>query len=257
MVASMLPFPRVALTQDLVPTEDLAGGSSVFVFRESRKKPQSRAGGGRVSRASGGQAKVPQGASQIAAAAQKRRTASIAARKKAVKAETDRKLALSNTLTTKAETFLDSNQTDAAIKNYRDALVQNPKNTRATDGLSNALTAKGIEVAGDTNNDTAIAYFDEAVKFDKQNDVAFAKLGAIYDTKGQRDKAAASYEKAIAINPDYTLLYAPLGLAYMESGEIAKAETCLQKSDAAGVDNVDARFLRGLVFSNKIRMLRR
>ena len=35
---------NVAAT-DLVPTDDLSGGASVFVFRSSRKKPQERGGG--------------------------------------------------------------------------------------------------------------------------------------------------------------------------------------------------------------------
>jgi len=59
MFAAILPLPPQANTQDLVASEALAGGSSVFVFRESRKKPQSRAGGGRVSLAAGGQVRQP------------------------------------------------------------------------------------------------------------------------------------------------------------------------------------------------------
>src|SRR5258708_1428679 len=224
---SILPLPKAVHAQDLVATEDLAGGSSVFVFRESRKKPQTRSMGGRATIASGHRDSSAGRNVQIAAAAQKRRAAAIAARKKAA-AAADRKLALSNTLTVKAEGFLDNNQTDLAITNYRAALVQNPKNVRASEGLSNALTAKGIEVAGDTNNEAAIIYFDEAIKHDKQNDVAYAKIGAIYDAKGQKDKAVANYEKAVAINPGYSMLYAPLGIDYLDNGDIAKAESCLQ-----------------------------
>ncbi len=250
-VGSFLPFPPAVSAQDLVASEDLAGGSSVFVFRESRKRPQSRAGGGRVSLAAGGQVRKPKSAAatsaQIAAAAKKRRAAAVAARKQAAKAEANRKLALSNTLTTKAEGFLDNNQTDLAIKNYRDALVQNPKNIRANEGLSNALTAKGIDVAGDANNESAATYFEEALKFDTKNDVAYAKLGAIHDFAGRSDKAAASYEKALAINPEYSSLYAPLGIAAINQGEIAKAENYLQRSDAGGVDTADSRYLRGVI----------
>ncbi|MBK7393719.1 MAG: hypothetical protein IPI64_10540 [Chloracidobacterium sp.] len=113
-------------------------------------------------------------------------------------------------------------------------------------GLSNALTAKGIDVAGDTNNEAAIALFEEAVKYDKQNDVAYAKAGAIYDANGKNDKAALNYEKALAINPAYTMLYPPLGVAYLNNGEIAKAETTLQKL-AAGIDTVETRYLNGVI----------
>ena len=38
---------------DLVPSDDINGGASVVVFRESRKKPQARGGGGRPVRAAG------------------------------------------------------------------------------------------------------------------------------------------------------------------------------------------------------------
>jgi len=252
---ALVPRLNRAHAQDLVATEDIVGGSSIFVFRESRKRPQARAASASGIREGGGggsgtgRSGAARSNAQIAAAAQKRRNEAIAARKRqAAKAEANRKLALSNTLTAKAETLLEGNQTDAAIKSYRDALVQNPKNIRASDGLSDALTAKGIEVAGDTNNTASAIYFDEAVKYDKRNDVAYAKLGAVYQASGQRDKALASYEQAVALNADYTMLYAPLGMAYLDAGEVAKAESALQKADAARIDNIDVRYLRGLVF---------
>lgn len=245
---SLLPASATISAQDLVASEDLAGGSSVFVFRESRKRSQSRAAGGRVTLAGGGRTQAARSNAQIAAAAKKRRAAAIAGRKKAAIAAANRKVALSNTLTAKAEEFLDNEQTDLAITNFKEALVQHPANTRAAEGLSNALTGKGIDAAGETNNAAAAVYFEEAVKHDKQNDVAYAKLGAIYLANGQREKAIANYERAVAINSAYSLIYAPLGLAYIDTGEIAKAEVCLQRADAAGIDNVDVRFLRGLVF---------
>jgi superkiller protein 3 len=249
---SILPCPGTINAQDLVATEDVTGGSSVFVFRESRKKPQAKSAGMRVTLGAGmggGGGARSRGSrvnTQIMAAAQKRR-ADAARKRAAAIAAANRKAALSNTLTAKAEGFLDNNQTDLAISSYRAALIQNPKNARASDGLSNALTAKGIDVAGETNNEAAIPVFEEAVKYDKQNDVAYAKLGAIYDSKCKMDKATLNYEKAIAINPEYSTLYAPLGLAYIDAGEIAKADTYLKKSEASGLDTVETRFLRGLV----------
>jgi tetratricopeptide (TPR) repeat protein len=254
LVFTILPLPREAKAMDLAATEDLSAGSSVFVFRGSQKKPQAKYGGGRVGvRAAAGRVSSARAkGGQIASAAAKRRAAAIAARKKAA-AAADRRIALSNTLTIKAEGFLDGNQIDLAITNFRAALVQNSKNTRASEGLSNALTSKGIDVAGDTNSIAAIVHFEEATKFDKQNDVAWAKLGAIYDATGQKDKAIVSYEKALAINAEYTLLHAPLGIAYIEAGEMAKAEQQSQKCDAAGIDNVESRFLRALVLFKQDR----
>ena len=248
ILVSLVPYAKVVAAQDLVANDDIGGGSSVFVFRESRKKPQAKYGGGQANMGQGmGKASFARSNSQIAAAAKKRRAAAAAARKRAAVAAANRKIALSNTLTAKAEGFLDNGQVDTAITNYRTALVQNPKNTRASEGLSNALTSKGIDVAGDVNNEAAIAIFEEAIKFDKQNDVAYAKLGAIHEAHGQQEKAAANYEKALAINPEFTTLYPTLGLAYLNKGDIAKAEDCLKKSDVAGLDTVDTRYLHGVL----------
>ncbi|MGB7202691.1 MAG: tetratricopeptide repeat protein [Pyrinomonadaceae bacterium] len=248
LVSSSLYFAFLPNSQpvyaDLVATESIAGGSSVFVFRESQKKQQ--LAGGRVQlRADKGRSAKRN--SQIAAAAQKRRALAIANRKKA-SATANAKIARSNVLTTTAEKFLDDNQADQAITNFRAALVQNPKNARATDGLSNALTAKGIETAGDANNVAAIPLFEEAAKLDKQNDVAYAKLGAIYDAKGDDEKAITNYEKALAINPEYTLLYPSLGIAYLGKDNVAKGEDALAKSEKAGIDSTDVQFLRGLLY---------
>src|SRR4029077_14337133 len=101
-------------------------------------------------------------------------------------------------------------QFDQAIATYREALKQNPKNTDATVGLSDALTAKGIEAAGDINNLATVPFLDEATHLKPQNDVAYAKLGEIYDSNDQTDKAIANYEAALKINPGLSDVYIPL-----------------------------------------------
>lgn len=247
LILSVMPMPQSVGAQDLVATENLAGGSSVFVFRESRKRPQAKLAGGRVAIRTNARGRLVRGNAQIAAQAKKRREAAIAARKQAAVAAANRRIALSNTLTVKADGFLDNDQTDLAITNYRAALVQNPRNPRASEGLSNALTGKGIDVAGDNNNEAAIVFFDEAVKLDPKNDVAYAKLAAIYDAKGVNDKAIANYEKALGLNPEYSMLYAPLAMVHYENGEIAKAEGYLARSESAGIENAESKFLRGLL----------
>src|SRR5437879_926308 len=95
--------------QDLVASESMGGGGSAFVFRESRKQPQARYAGGRVYLGREGAAsrgRRPHVNSQIAAASKKRRAAA-AARRRAAIAAANRKIALSNELTVKAEAFLD------------------------------------------------------------------------------------------------------------------------------------------------------
>ncbi|MBV9215192.1 MAG: tetratricopeptide repeat protein [Acidobacteria bacterium] len=249
--ATMLVSPLPAGAQDLVVTESITSGSSCFVFRESRKKPQAR---GAVGHASFNQQSSVHRKNHllIASLAQKRRNAAIAKRKAAASAA-DRRIAMSNMLTTKAEGFLDSGQTDLAITNYRDALIQNPRNARASEGLSNALTSKGIDVAGDHNSEAAVPFFEEAVKLDKQNDVAYAKLAAIYDDKGDNAQAIANYESAIRLNREFSTLFTPLGLAYLDSGNIDKAEQNAKLAEAAGVDTPDLHYLRGVIFFKQNR----
>jgi tetratricopeptide (TPR) repeat protein len=246
IISAGLVFPGRVAAQDLVATEDLAGGSSVFVFKEGRKKAQThRSTSSARNRAS--KARAVRISSQSQMAAKKRREAALAARTKLARSAGDRKSALSNTLTLKAEEFLDKNQIDLAVTNFRAALAQVPTNVRAREGLSNALTAKGLDLAGDTNNAAAIPVFEEAAKLDPQNDVAFARLGAIYDARDDGDNAIANYEKAVALNPAYIELYPALGIAYAERGDIAKAQDQLARADKAGVQNSDVDFLRGLL----------
>jgi len=253
VIFSIFPWPIRTEAQDLVATESLVGGSSVFVFHGSRKAPQAKALGGKVaigarSRSHFGPSKV-----QLAAAAKRRHDAAIAARNAVARARANRKAALSNTLTAKADGFLDNGQTDAAISNYRAALIQNPKNKRASDGLSNALTSRGIDIAGDTNNKAALPAFEEAVKIDKNNDVAYAKMGEIYDADGQNAQAIASFESALAINPEYSTLYLPLSRAYLEEGDIAKADSLIQKSKAVGTDGAGTAYVEGLILLKQNR----
>jgi superkiller protein 3 len=247
VVSLLAPFVNL-FSQDLVATEDIGGGSSVFVFRESAKKPQVKAAGG-----SGVLARAGRGGGRrhidSAYLATKRKHSTVANSGPATRrpAPAATKIRLAETLAAKAETQMQAGQTDTAIATYREALKNNPKNARATEGLSDALTAKGIDAAGDTNADAGARFLEEAVKLDPKNSIAFAKLGEIYTTGGQTERGIQNYETALAIDPTLTDLYVPLGLAYIKTGNIAKAEYYAGKADAAGAGSADAMFLRGVV----------
>src|SRR5687767_12805817 len=98
---------------DLVPSDDLTSGASVFVFRDSRKKPQTRSGGGFVSSSGGGSVGGGRKArlnAQISANRKKKVDAAKARRAQIARArarERNAKLKLSNTLTAKADTLLE------------------------------------------------------------------------------------------------------------------------------------------------------
>ena len=237
--------------QDIVASDDITGGASVFVFRKSRKEPQEKVAG-RAMRADGGRGRAGRNRYDVQVAAARKRHVAQAKTNQAVLAKNrapqrNAKITLSNTLTAKADTLLDAKQIDQAITTYREALKNNPKNEDAKSGLSDALVAKGIEVAGDTNNIAAATYLEEAVTLDPKNDVAYAKLGEIYDATNDAAKARLNYEKALQINPEFTTLYVPVGVSYLNAGEIAKAESSLQAAEKRGVSDAEFYNLKGML----------
>ena len=244
-----------ARATDLVPSDDLSGGASVFVFRESRKKPQEKgAYSGSRSAGAGGRARRDRVKSQIAANRRKKAAAAKARQTQLARArarERNAKLKLSNTLTARAETLLEKGDIDAATTNFREALKANPKNADASTGLSEALTAKGIETAGENQNAAAVPFLEEAVKLNSRNDIAYAKLGEIHDAAGRNEIALTNYEKALAIDPEFTSLYLPVGLAYVESGDVTKADNYLAKAEAAGLAGSEAKFARAELLSKQ------
>ncbi len=246
-VSTIFVFP-----QDIVASDDIAGGSSVFVFRKSRTQPHEKAAG-RAMRAGGGRGRAGRNVSdaQLAAHRRKRGTAEKPNQVQLAKnrpVQRNAQVTKSRTLTAKADALVDAKQTDQAIAAYREALKNDPNNDDAKTGLSDALMAKGMDVAGDTNNTAAIVYLDEAVLLDPKNEVAFAKLSEIYDSSNDGDKARLNYEKALAINPELKTLYVPLGILYLDKGEIAKAENALQNAEKRGVSDAEFYGLKGMTF---------
>jgi tetratricopeptide (TPR) repeat protein len=250
LIISNIPLAIPVQGQDIVASDDLTSGSSVFVFRESRKKPQERAASGKASftRGKAGLATRKRMDAHIAANWRKKRTAPAATNRAAQTAALKRRIAASTALTAQADKYLDNKETDKAIAAYRDAIKQYPKNTDATSGLSEALTAKGIEVAGQNNDIAAVTFLDEAVKLDSTNEIAFAKLGEIYDAADQTPKAITNYESAVKVKNSFPAVYVPLGLAYFKQGEIAKAETFANRASTDGISGADLEYLRGLVY---------
>lgn len=241
------------MSQDIVASDDITGGASVFVFRESRKKPQEKAGG-RSFRAAGGRVRGAGSSSKMhsqLAMNRKRRTANAKANAALVAKvrarQRNAKVAQSASMTAKANTLLDSNAVDQAITSFREALKQNPKNTDAAEGLSDALTTKAVQIAGDSNNASALPLLEEAIKLDGRNDVAYAKLGELYESGGDNAKAMSAYETASRINPDLASVYVPMGTSYLTAGEIAKAESASRNADRLGVRDAEAENLKGMI----------
>ncbi|MEP7148729.1 MAG: tetratricopeptide repeat protein [Acidobacteriota bacterium] len=244
-VSTIFVFP-----QDIVASDEIAGGASVFVFRKSRTQPQEKAAG-RAMRAGGGRGRAGRNGydTQLAAHRGKRATQAKTNQAQLAKNRTpprNAKITTSRALIAKADGLLEAKHIDQAIATYREALKNDPNNADAKSGLSDALVEKGIEVSGDTNNVAAIVYLNEAVTLDPKNDLAFAKLGEIYDAQNDGDKARLNYEKGLAINPELAAVYVPLGVLYLDKGEIAKADNALQNAEKRGVSDAEFYDLKGM-----------
>lgn len=243
---------------DIVPSDDLVGGASVFVFRNSRKRPQERGASASSFRAGGGSVRSARARINAQISANRKRNADAAKARAAAVArararERNAKLRLSNTLTARAETQMESGDIAGATTNFREALKANPKNADATTGLGEALTATGIETAGENYNDAAIPFLEEAVKLNPKNEIAYAKLGEIHDAKDRNNLALANYERALALDPAMSSLYIPAGLLYVTTGDYIKAETYLGKAEAAGIDSPESRMARVEILSRQNR----
>jgi tetratricopeptide (TPR) repeat protein len=257
-ISSLLINGTPVRANELVPESDLNGGASVFVFRGSSKRPQASGGSISAFRAAGGGAAARRARvkSQLAtsrkrkADAAKARAASVA---KARAREKVAKLKLSNTLTTRAETLMAAGDVDGSIPVFREAIKNNAKNADAISGLSEALTAKGIETAGDAGNETGMPYLVEALKLNAKNEVAYAKMGDIHDARGRNKEAIAAYDKALLIDPELSSLYLPLGLAHVEQGNLVEADTYLTKAEAAGFGTTESKMARITILSKQGR----
>jgi superkiller protein 3 len=250
-----LPFYSVpARANDIVPSDDLVTGASVFVFRGSSKKPQNKLGTARGFRgAVSGRGRI---AAQITSSRKKKADAA-----KARAAELARirarervlKLKQSNTFAAKGEGQMESGDIDGAIVSFRESIRLNAKNVDAKAGLSEALTAKGIESAGETNSEAGLQYLNEAVQLDAKNAAAMVKIGEIYDAKGDNANAIVNYDKAVAMDPEFTAVYLPLGLAHAEAKNYVEAEAYLAKAESAGIATGEARLARADIFAKQGR----
>jgi tetratricopeptide (TPR) repeat protein len=257
-ISSLLINGTPVRANELVPSDDLNGGASVFVFRGSSKQPQASGGSANAFRAGGGGAAARRARVKSQLAASRKRKADAAKARAAAVArararERVAKLKLSNTLTTRAETLMAAGNIDGAIPVFREAIKSNAKNADAISGLSEALTAKGIETAGDGGNEAGMPFLTEAVKLNAKNEVAYAKIGDIHDARGRNKEAILAYDNALAIDPQLSSLYLPLGLAHVEQGNLVEAETYLTKAETAGFGTAESKMARITILSKQGR----
>ncbi len=252
LISTFLISGLLLTAQDLPPNEDLSLGASVFVFRSSKTAQKKFVSNTKTKRT-----KVQRVAAVKNIRKQYNNLAVVAVRRKRIKPVTPEKLQTeiatkspkeaSLALTGAGQYYYDRDEVDKSIDAYRTAIDLDAKNTDAKLGLSDALASKGGGLLSTDNTREARLLFDEAIKLNDKNSVAFSGLGEIYDALNDDDKAILSYEKALALNADLTELYSSLGVLYTQKNDIAKADEFLNKALQINRSDATTQYFLGVL----------
>ena len=242
-----------ARSQDLVPVSDLAGGSSVFVFRNTAKAaPKRVVAKTRVVRTKTQRIETAKRVSKqyvTLAKVAPRRVRSTVVREDdpRTKITTMSKEEASVIFAGVGEFFMERDEYARATDYFRESLQLDSKNTRAQNGLSEALALEGNDVLVKGNVTVARQKFEEALKYNPKNSPAYFGLAEVYSEMDRDPDAILNYEKALAADKDLTELYVPLGILYYQQGEIAKAEALLVKAQAISPNDAQTQYFLGLI----------
>lgn len=254
-------FPNKA--QDLVPSTDITGGSSVFVFKNSRKSKQKKVAFSSKQKRSAAQSrasrrKIVRQSNTVARANQDKRPTkrvdpqTLARMTPQIKTLPRQEASL--IFAGAGEYFLERDDIEQAIGFFKESITLDDTHNFGKLGLSDAYTRKGNEHLDNDENDKAKSYFEEALKYDDKNSTAYAGLGEIYDSLDQDKEAIENYEKALQLNAELTELYVPLGVMYYQQGEIAKSEEYLTKALAVNPNDAETQYFLGLIRYKQNRM---
>lgn len=145
------------------------------------------------------------------------------------------------------EYYVTKKDFDKSLEAYREAVRRDAQNKEWQNGLSDALAMKGNALVEQGKEPEAKPFFEEALKINPKNAVAYFGLGDIADEANNLTDAIANYEKALDLDKDLTEIYSPLGVVYYQKGEIAKADDYLSKALLAGQDDFETQYYTGLI----------
>ena len=251
---SSLPVPA----QDIVTSSDISSGSSVFVFRSSRKPKQKNTAFNTTSRQKRSAAQKTQSRNKIVRQSNtvaksiqsKRPTKRIDAqeyKRLEPKIPTMTRQEASLVFAGAGEYYLERDDVEKGVEFFRESVKLDKDNKFARLGFSDALMRLGNQLLEKENFPQAKFYFEEAIVNDDKNATAYAGLAEVFGSTGEDDKATLNYEKALSLSPDLTALYTPLGISYFQKGEIAKARTFLSKALATNPDDAETLYFMGLI----------
>jgi TonB family protein len=131
----------------------------------------------------------------------------------------------------RGEANLQSNQYNAAIKEFQQAIRMKPKWPEAYFKLGVAYSGIPISVGSNGENlKAALKAFEEAVRLKPDWPEALVELGSKYSSFQQYDKAITSLKRAISLKPELAEAHQHLGIAYLYTGHYNDAITTLQEA---------------------------
>lgn len=248
-------------SQDLVTVADLAGGSSVFVFRSAvRSTPKRVVVKARTVRTKTQRIETARRVTKQYATLAKvkpRRVRSVTVREddpRLPKIPTMPKGEASVIFAGVGEFYMERDDFKRATDFFREAMQLDTKNSKALHGLSEALALEGNDVfvkgaagAGQGYLTIARQKFEEALKYNSKNSPAYFGLAEVFAELDRESDAVLNYERALSYDADLTEIYVPLGILYYQQGEIAKAENFLTKALALSAADAQTQYFLGLI----------
>ncbi|GAA4461888.1 hypothetical protein GCM10023189_37910 [Nibrella saemangeumensis] len=117
---------------------------------------------------------------------------------------------------------------DGAIDHLIDALRWNPKNNYALIMMGNIFARQKDDI------ETAVRYYDQAIKINPTDNLAINNIGATLIQQGKVDAGVGYFQKAYSINPDYSNTVYGLAMAAQIQGNhqtaFSRAIEALKKS---------------------------
>ena len=129
-----------------------------------------------------------------------------------------------------------------ASVNITDAVVKEVRQSQTVD--------RSVQVVGDAEmylrlgdaayesgeHQRAIEHYDEAIRLNPQDAMAFNNRGMAYGRLGQSKRAIQDFNEAIRLNPQYAYFYYLRGLVYGELGKAKEAERDFTKAKELGYE---------------------
>ncbi len=250
---------------DLVTSTDISGGSSIFVFRDSRKAKKSNFVARRSSKAR-------------RSASQKRATRRNVVSQSRTVAKRYRSRRNINTITPEefrkvdiqlarkspqdaskifagaAEYFLEKESDNQKAAEYLEQAIElDPTNVDAKLAFSELSVTIGNEalddmtLSPDMRRKKALGYFKQAVDNDPKNALAFVGLGQVYDDQNDDENARINYETALGLDQSLSEVKAALGFLYYGEGRIDEADTLIEEALDSGEDSAEIQYFLGLI----------